>query len=1027
MARRKITEAAAQHPVDEKLISRARELLGSSKSADVRLRLMWWLSATQSPGNPSVWKERLQDPDSDVRHWAVRLLVEQSGSEAGVVKEFERLAKEDPSPVVRLALASALQRLPGADRWGIASHLFQHTEDKLDHNLPQMLWYGIEPVVPEAPAKALQLAKGSQLELPAALISRRLSEMRSDLSNALLLEAIAKAASGTEAALFLKPLAEALQGRFGVPTPKEWAAAYHRTGELAKDLKDSNAKQALLDARIAVGVAMNDDKAWRELRAVAEDPKATFERRQKAVQTLAAGSDQELAGILFRLLEEGPLRAEALRAGASLTLEGKTSAKALPPFFDAVLSKYQTLNASEKAAAVQSFSGRIQTAHLLMDAVESKRVPHTDLSMFVARQMAGLKDTELSHRIEKLWGKVDVSTTGQKAEAAAKEQARLRSILTDRYVKTADRAKGRQLFQNICGQCHQLFGEGGKIGPELTGSNRANIDYILENVTNPSAIIGKDYELHIFTLKDGRVVSGMVRAEDDQLLTVQSPGGEERVRKVDIRSEDKPGISMMPEGLFSALSKEEMRDLLGYLASPQQISLTGETPKPADYRVENALEAEAFKILEAPGVASVQAMGAFKDGIWSGNAQMFWRMGKPGNVLRLEVPVKAAGKFRVRAVFCRAKDYGTIRVRFAGREMEIGEIDLFGSKVTNTEPVSLGVVEFATPGSAVLELELTSKNPASSNYLIGLDYLLLEPVNATTSVSLPPPAPAPKPVTAPAEKPKRRSIVMVAGKPSHGPGAHEHNAGILLLGKCLREGVDNQVDVKLHLGGGWPAAEELQRADTLVVYADGFNGHPILQENHLEQVRAMMKRGAGLVCIHWATEVPKENGGADFLEWLGGYCEPDWSVNPHWKADFSKLPEHPISRGVRPFSTTDEWYFHMRFLDGMRGVTSLLSAVPPESIMSRPDGLRSGNPSVRKAVADKVPQSVAWAVERADGGRGFGFTGGHFHTGWGNDDQRKLMLNAILWTAKGEVPGDGVVSKVTQADLAVNLDPKGGR
>ena len=115
----------------------------------------------------------------------------------------------------------------------------------------------------------------------------------------------------------------------------------------------------------------------------------------------------------------------------------------------------------------------------------------------------------------------------------------------------------------------------------------------------------------------------------------------------------------------------------------------------------------------------------------------------------------------------------------------------------------------------------------------------------------------------------------------------------------------------------------------------------------------------------------------------------------------------------------------MRFLEGMRGVTSLLSAVPPESTMSRPDGMRSGNPAVRKAVADKLPQSVAWAVERADGGRGFGFTGGHFHSGWSNNDQRKLMLNAILWTAKGEVPAEGVASTVTPEDLTVNLDPKG--
>ncbi|HEY0076238.1 MAG TPA: ThuA domain-containing protein, partial [Abditibacteriaceae bacterium] len=167
--------------------------------------------------------------------------------------------------------------------------------------------------------------------------------------------------------------------------------------------------------------------------------------------------------------------------------------------------------------------------------------------------------------------------------------------------------------------------------------------------------------------------------------------------------------------------------------------------------------------------------------------------------------------------------------------------------------------------------------------------------------------------------------------------------------------------------------------------------------------------------------------GPEFKEWLGGYFETDWSVNPHWQADFTQLPQSPIANGVKPFSTNDEWYFHMRFKDNMTGVTPLLSAIAPESTMQRGDGPHSGNPAVREAVKNKVPQHVAWSVERADGGRGFGFTGGHFHRGWANDDQRKLVLNAILWTAKAEVPANGVESKVTEEDMKANLDPKGRR
>ena len=267
-------------------------------------------------------------------------------------------------------------------------------------------------------------------------------------------------------------------------------------------------------------------------------------------------------------------------------------------------------------------------------------------------------------------------------------------------------------------------------------------------------------------------------------------------------------------------------------------------------------------------------------------------------------------------------------------------------------------------------------------------------------------------------------IVMIAGRPSHGPGQHEHNAGIQLLSKCLNEGAP-QVVTKVHLSGEWPSDEELAQADSVVIYADGGGGHVALQGEHLQQLGAAMKRGAGLVCLHYAVEVPAEKGGPEFLQWLGGYFEANWSVNPHWKADFTELPKHLVSNGVQPFSTTDEWYFHMRFPEDPKGLTHVLSAVPPDSTMSRKDGPHEGNPTVRAEVAAKKPQTVAWAYERPDGkGRGFGFCGGHFHNSWGNNDQRKLVLNAIVWTANAEVPANGVDSKVSEEELAANLDPK---
>ncbi len=268
-----------------------------------------------------------------------------------------------------------------------------------------------------------------------------------------------------------------------------------------------------------------------------------------------------------------------------------------------------------------------------------------------------------------------------------------------------------------------------------------------------------------------------------------------------------------------------------------------------------------------------------------------------------------------------------------------------------------------------------------------------------------------------------KKIVFIAGGPSHGPGQHEHRAGCLLLQSCLDKigGISSVV-----YSNGWPQeANALEGAHSIVLYSDGGSGHPALQQDRLQQLDRLMKKGVGLACIHYATEPTIEKGQKEFLDWIGGAFEINWSVNPHWDGDFNKLPTHPITRGIHPFKINDEWYFHIRFPENMKGVTPILSAVPPQSTMSRPDGTHSGNPTVREAVKRGDPQTVAWACERPDGGRGFGFTGAHFHKNWGDDNFRKIVLNAILWTAKMDVPAEGVQSRITPEDLQKNLDPKG--
>ncbi len=255
-----------------------------------------------------------------------------------------------------------------------------------------------------------------------------------------------------------------------------------------------------------------------------------------------------------------------------------------------------------------------------------------------------------------------------------------------------------------------------------------------------------------------------------------------------------------------------------------------------------------------------------------------------------------------------------------------------------------------------------------------------------------------------AEDAKR--IVFLAGKPSHSYGEHEHSAGCRLLADAIQRSTEGKVQCDVYQGG-WPEDDSLlQNADSIVMYCDGGAGHPALK--HLEALDKLMSSGVGFVCIHYGVEVPKQPGGSEFLKWLGGYFEPHWSVNPHWDADYVSLPKHAVARGVEPFRANDEWYFHMRFREGMNGVTPILTAIAPEHTMSRPDGPHSGNPTVRKEVAEHLPQHTAWVFDRPDGGRSFGFTGGHFHWNWGRPEILRLVSNAIVWTAKFEVPEGGL-------------------
>ncbi|MBA4188687.1 MAG: hypothetical protein C0467_11870 [Planctomycetaceae bacterium] len=268
---------------------------------------------------------------------------------------------------------------------------------------------------------------------------------------------------------------------------------------------------------------------------------------------------------------------------------------------------------------------------------------------------------------------------------------------------------------------------------------------------------------------------------------------------------------------------------------------------------------------------------------------------------------------------------------------------------------------------------------------------------------------------------KPKKLVLIAGTPSHGPGDHEFNAGVLLLDKCLKDvkGLETTV-----FKNGYPKDDSaLDTADGILCYADGGGGHPLIREKRLERIGKLMAKGTGLMCAHYGVEVPKDLGGPEFRDWIGGYYESMFSCNPMWKPEFTEFPKHPIANGVKPFSVKDEWYMNMRFREDMKAITPILVAKPSDAVRDGPYVYPKG-PYKHIQENKGRNETMMWATERTDGGRGVGFTGGHFHRNWLDDNFRKVVLNALLWICKVEVPNDGVASTVSDEEIKANWDPK---
>lgn len=508
-----------------------------------KLRALWALHVTNHlPTERLV--ALLDHPAPYIRGWAIQLLGEDMAPGAAALAIFAALAKSDPSPVVRLYLASVLNRLPLADRWPIAAGLVEHGEDTADHNLPKMIWFAVEPLVMADPAKALALASQSKLPLVSQFIARRATAGKQ-----LDVIAAALAANSPARAALLAGLRDGLAGlgQRTTTAPANWDAV--ETALLA------GSDVALRNLALQVGQLFGNAKAAEVQLAVLADKSAPDERRREVLIGFARDSFAPALPSVLALLDEPALRRDAIRALASFD-DAKVPAT--------LLARYASLSGPDKAETILTLAARPAGARQLFAALKDQKIPKADISAFSARQL------------QRVVGPAFVDFWGPMVQPAADKDAdiaKFKRLLTDDVLAKADTARGRTLFERTCSACHTLYGAGGIVGPDLTGSNRANLDYILAQIINPNEEIQDAYKLVTINTQDGRVLAGNVVSEDDQKVTVRLVGQETVIAKSAILSREVSSISMMPEGLLKQLSTDEVRDLIAYLKTTKQIQV----------------------------------------------------------------------------------------------------------------------------------------------------------------------------------------------------------------------------------------------------------------------------------------------------------------------------------------------------------------------------------------------------------------------------------------------------------------------
>ncbi|MBU6293536.1 MAG: c-type cytochrome [Planctomycetes bacterium] len=512
---------------------------------------------------PGALRALLDDPDEKVRAWGIRLITDfwpldtlmgplpeaRHPSDPEALAAFTRMARTDPGGLVRLALASVIQRLPVDQRAPLATALVARAEDAGDHNLPLLVWFGLIPVGDRAPGDLAKVGLACRWPDTMAMLSRHLAvKSAKDPSGlGLLLAGAADLPADIQQAM-LAGMREGFQGWRKAPKPAAWDA-YASTG----------VPRANPEIIRELNTLFGDGRAMAEVGALVLNGKADPRVRNQALQTLIDAKAPDLRSLCEKVLEQRDLSA--------------TAARGLTGFDDPAVARrlaqsYRRFHPYDRPAILEALVSRPSFARELLANLGPGKIPREDVGAYHVRQIRSLGDPRLDTMVSQAWGELR-DTPADRRKLMAEWKARLPA---DTLAK-ADLSAGRALYQKACASCHVLYGEGQKVGPDLTGSGRSNIDYLLENIIDPAAAVPAEFRMTALALKDGRLLTGLVMARNNETLTLRTPTETRAVALADIEETKASPLSLMPDGLLQTLSEAQVRDLFAYLMHQGQVPL----------------------------------------------------------------------------------------------------------------------------------------------------------------------------------------------------------------------------------------------------------------------------------------------------------------------------------------------------------------------------------------------------------------------------------------------------------------------